>query len=148
MNAVVLGIDTPVEIDRKEKLRDHRLYWIGRRTQDVILSSGALVLLSPVMLATAMKYIVPWICFFSHHCLRGCQSLLLKRKQLDYHVCCLIGCRMCGAAVPQAPVLTAPASSAGSSITAAMGGVLDVQQPTACAESAAMFLLRMHSPAT
>ena len=57
-------------------------------------------------------------------------------------------CRMCGAAVPQAPVLTVPASYAGSSITAAMGGALGVQQPTACAGSAAMFLLRMHSPAT
>ena len=53
---------------------------------------------------------------------------------------------MCGAAVPQAPVLTAPASSAGSSITAAMGGALGVQQPTVCAESAAMFPLRMHKP--
>ena len=26
MNAVVLEIDKPVEIDRKENLRDHRLY--------------------------------------------------------------------------------------------------------------------------
>ena len=32
------GIDKKVEIDRKENLRKHRLYWIGRRTQDVILS--------------------------------------------------------------------------------------------------------------
>ena len=45
MNAVVFEIDKPVEIDRKENLRDHRLYWIGRRTQDVILSFGALVVL-------------------------------------------------------------------------------------------------------
>ena len=57
-------------------------------------------------------------------------------------------CRMCGAAVPQAPVLTAPASFAGSSITAAMGGAWGVQQPTVYAESAAMFLLRMHSLVT
>ena len=49
-----VGIDKEVEVDRKENLRDHRLYWIGRRTQDVILSSLALVVLSPVMLATAM----------------------------------------------------------------------------------------------
>lgn len=54
-------------------------------------------------------------------------------------------CRMCGAAVPQAPVLTAPASFAGSSITAAMGGPLGVQRPTVCEENAAMSLLRMHS---
>ena len=58
MNAVVLGIDKPVEIDRKENLRDHRLYWIGRRTQDVILSAAALVVLSPVMLATAVAIVV------------------------------------------------------------------------------------------
>ena len=39
-----VGIDKEVEVNRKENLRDHRLYWIGRRTQDVILScfqSGA-----------------------------------------------------------------------------------------------------------
>lgn len=42
------GIDKKVEIDRKENLRKHRLYWIGRRTQDVILSSLALVVLSCV----------------------------------------------------------------------------------------------------
>lgn len=41
MDAVVFEIDKPVEIDRKENLRDHHLYWIGRRTQDVILSFGA-----------------------------------------------------------------------------------------------------------
>ena len=57
MNAVVLRIDKQVEIDRKENLRDHRLYWIGRRTQDVILSSVALVALSPVMLATAIAIV-------------------------------------------------------------------------------------------
>lgn len=38
MSTEVIGIDKPVEIDRKENLRDHRWYWIGRRTQDVILS--------------------------------------------------------------------------------------------------------------
>ena len=27
------GIDKKVEIDRKENLRKHRLYWIGRRMQ-------------------------------------------------------------------------------------------------------------------
>lgn len=58
MNTVVLEIDKLVEIDRKENLRDHRLYWIGRRTQDVILSSAALVVLSPVMLATTIAIVV------------------------------------------------------------------------------------------
>ena len=52
------GIEKKVEIDRKENLHDHRLYWIGRRTQDVILSSLALVVLSPVMLATAIAIVV------------------------------------------------------------------------------------------
>ena len=58
MNAIVMGIDKPVEIDRKENLRDHRLYWLGRRTQDVILSSVALIVLSPIMLATATAIVV------------------------------------------------------------------------------------------
>jgi len=35
-----VGIDKEVEVNRKENLRDHRLYWIGRRTQDIILSGG------------------------------------------------------------------------------------------------------------
>ena len=43
-------IDKPMLIDRKDNLRSHRLYWIGRRTQDIILSALALVVLSPVML--------------------------------------------------------------------------------------------------
>lgn len=58
MNTVVLGIDKPVEIDRKENLRKHRLYWIGRRTQDVILSAVALIVLSPIMLITAIAIVV------------------------------------------------------------------------------------------
>lgn len=58
MNAVVLGIDKPVEIDLKENLRDHRLYWIGCRTQDVIFSSGTLVLLSLIVLATTIDIVV------------------------------------------------------------------------------------------
>ena len=53
-----VGIDKEVEVNRKENLRDHRLYWIGRRMQDVILSSLALVVLSPVMLATAIAIVV------------------------------------------------------------------------------------------
>ena len=53
-----VGIDKEVEVNRKENLRDHRLYWIGRRTQDIILSSVALVVLSPVMLATAIAIVV------------------------------------------------------------------------------------------
>ena len=51
-------IDKEVEVNRKENLRDHRLYWIGRRTQDVILSFLALVVLSPIMLATAIAIVL------------------------------------------------------------------------------------------
>ena len=58
MSVEVTGINKPAEIDRKENLREHQLYWIGRRTQDVILSSLALVALSPVMLATAIAIVV------------------------------------------------------------------------------------------
>ena len=58
MSVEVTGINKPAEIDRKENLREHQLYWIGRRTQDVILSSLALVVLSPVMLATAIAIVV------------------------------------------------------------------------------------------
>ena len=48
----------PVEIDREENLKSHKWYWIGRRTQDVIFSSLALVVLSPLMLATAIAIVV------------------------------------------------------------------------------------------
>ena len=63
------GIEKKVEIDRKENLRKHQLYWIVRRTQDIILSLVALVVLSPVMLATAVAIVVddpsagPIFCF-------------------------------------------------------------------------------------
>lgn len=53
-----VGINKPVEIDRKENLKNHKWYWIGRRTQDVILSSLALVVLSPLMLVTAIAIVV------------------------------------------------------------------------------------------
>lgn len=62
--AIMLGIEKPemnkpVEINRKEEnLRDHHLYWIGRRTQDIVLSLLALVILSPVMLITAFAIVM------------------------------------------------------------------------------------------
>ena len=58
MSTEVIGIEKPVVIDRKQNLREHRLYWVGRRTQDVVLSALALVVLSPVMLATAIAIVV------------------------------------------------------------------------------------------
>ena len=56
MNAVEM--EKSVEINRKENLKNHKWYWIGRRTQDVILSSLALVVLSPLMLVTAIAIVV------------------------------------------------------------------------------------------
>ena len=58
MSASVVEIEKSVVIDRKQNLREHRLYWVGRRTQDVVLSALALVVLSPVMLATAIAIVV------------------------------------------------------------------------------------------
>ena len=52
------GIEKKVEIDRKENLHDHRLYWFVRRAQDIVLSSVALVVLSPVMLITAIAIVI------------------------------------------------------------------------------------------
>ena len=48
----------PLKINRKENLKNHKWYWIGRRTQDVILSLLALVVLSPVMLITAIAIMI------------------------------------------------------------------------------------------
>lgn len=42
------------KIDRKEQLHSKRYYWILRRAQDIILSSMALIILSPVMAAVAL----------------------------------------------------------------------------------------------
>ena len=51
-------IESAVVIDRRENLREHRAYWFGRRTQDILLSSLALVVLSPVMLVTALAIVI------------------------------------------------------------------------------------------
>lgn len=44
----------PVVINRKQNLKSHKLYWAGRRIQDIILSAAALIVLSPVMLVIAV----------------------------------------------------------------------------------------------
>ena len=54
----VIGLNKPLEIDRKENLRDHRLYWMGRRAQDIVLSSVALVALSPLMAGVALAIVI------------------------------------------------------------------------------------------
>ena len=51
-------IDKTMLIDKKENLRSHRLYWVGRRTQDIILSVIALIVLSPVMLLIAVAIMI------------------------------------------------------------------------------------------
>ena len=58
MEMAAITIESRSRIDREQNLKDHRLYWIDRRTQDVILSALALVVLSPVMLATAIAIVV------------------------------------------------------------------------------------------
>ena len=53
-----VGIQKKVTSDRKENLKSHRLYWIGRRTQDIFFSALALIVLSPVMLLTAIAIVM------------------------------------------------------------------------------------------
>ena len=45
---------THEQLDRKEQLKSKRKYWILRRAQDIVFSSIALVVLSPVMLLVAL----------------------------------------------------------------------------------------------
>lgn len=45
---------THEQLDRKEQLQSKRRYWILRRAQDIVFSSIALVVLSPVMLLVAL----------------------------------------------------------------------------------------------
>lgn len=52
------GTQKEVTIDRKANLKSHRLYWIGRRAQDIFFSALALIALSPVMLVTALAVVV------------------------------------------------------------------------------------------
>jgi lipopolysaccharide/colanic/teichoic acid biosynthesis glycosyltransferase len=50
--------ETPTQkkpiLDRKKILKSKKAYWVGRRTQDIILSSLALIVLSPFMLLVAL----------------------------------------------------------------------------------------------
>lgn len=43
-----------VKLDRDEQLKSKRLYWAGRRFQDILFSTLALIVLSPVFLITAV----------------------------------------------------------------------------------------------
>lgn len=43
-----------VQLNRKQELKSHRNYWIVRRGQDIFFSSLAIVVLSPVLVLTAL----------------------------------------------------------------------------------------------
>ena len=42
------------KLDRNEVLKKKRLYWFGRRFQDIFFSGLALIILSPILLLTAL----------------------------------------------------------------------------------------------
>lgn len=43
-----------VQLNRKQELKSHRNYWIVRRGQDIFFSSLAIVVLSPILVLTAL----------------------------------------------------------------------------------------------
>lgn len=53
MEVEQFAITKDVVVDRKENLKNHRGYWCVRRVQDIIFSSIALVVLSPLMFIVA-----------------------------------------------------------------------------------------------
>lgn len=50
--------DWPLILDRDEVLHSHRLYWIGRRTQDIFFSLLALIVLLPLLLFIALIIVI------------------------------------------------------------------------------------------
>lgn len=54
MNAVEIKQDERTLLDRETVLRQDRWYWVGRRTQDILLSTLALLVLWPLMLLVAL----------------------------------------------------------------------------------------------
>ncbi|MGN1368023.1 MAG: sugar transferase [Aristaeellaceae bacterium] len=58
MEGLNAATDQSAHIDRNENLHRHRLYWIGRRTQDIILSALALIVLFPVLLMIAAAIMI------------------------------------------------------------------------------------------
>lgn len=52
------GIQKDVMIDRKKNLKAHKYYWIDRRMQDILFSALALIVLSPVLLVTAIAIVI------------------------------------------------------------------------------------------
>ena len=51
-------LERPLEFEKEDKVRSRRVYWAVRRTQDIILSSLALIVLAPVMLLIAVVIVI------------------------------------------------------------------------------------------
>lgn len=59
VNSTDFDIEAGIKVfDRKQELRSHRGYWALRRGQDVFFSGLALVVLSPVLLLTALAVLI------------------------------------------------------------------------------------------
>lgn len=59
VNCTDFDIEAEMKVfDRKQELRSHRGYWALRRGQDVFFSGLALVVLSPVLLLTALAVLI------------------------------------------------------------------------------------------
>ncbi len=57
--AVELNVkDKPLVIDKEQNLKDHRLYWVVKRAQDILFSAMALILLSPLMLIISIAIVI------------------------------------------------------------------------------------------
>ena len=48
----------PIRLDRKEQLQRKRHYWFWRRLQDIVFSLLAIIVLSPLMLITALAIVI------------------------------------------------------------------------------------------
>lgn len=59
VNCTDFDIEAEMKVfNRKQELRSHRGYWVLRRGQDVFFSGLALVVLSPVLLLTALAVLI------------------------------------------------------------------------------------------
>lgn len=59
VNSTDFDIEAGIKVfDRKQELRSHKGYWVLRRGQDVIFSGLAVVVLSPVLLLTALAVLI------------------------------------------------------------------------------------------
>lgn len=58
-NSTDFDIEAGIKVfDRKQELRSHKGYWVLRRGQDVFFSGLALVVLSPILLLTALAVLI------------------------------------------------------------------------------------------